>query len=159
MTDYAPITGGQANEAFQEKLFSRRSFLAAMPAPLLMPHVSNDFPTFTRNARPPYSPTVLPFVKDATEDERLSGVSPRCFWSIAPTGEHGRDCAIGAGYAGLALDYMVAARSPHLLQWSVFDMIANGRPHTGIEVGYLSVFGRIATNAHAHALQINGGAA
>jgi len=159
MTDYAPITGGQANEAFQEKLFSRRSFLAAMPAPLLMPHVSNDFPAFARNARPPYSPTVLPFVKDVTEDERLSGANRRCFWSIIPTGEYGTDCATGARYAGLALDYMVAAHSPHLLQWSVFDMVANGRPHTGIEVGYISAFGRLATLAHANGTLAEGGVA
>ncbi len=41
MTDYSLITEGQAHEAFREKLFSRRTFLAAIPATLLMPHISH----------------------------------------------------------------------------------------------------------------------
>jgi hypothetical protein len=98
----------------------------------------------------------LPFVRDVTTEQRASGAAPRCFWHVAPTGDYGADCATGARYAAAALDYMVAANTPQVLQWAVFDMIVAGRRHSGIEVGFLSTFGRIATRAHATRLREGG---
>lgn len=138
---------------------TRRTFLSAMAVPLMVPHIKDAASAFAGSNHPNLSPNVLPFVNDANEDERLAGASPRCFWSVSPCGHYGHDCATGAEYAAYALDYMVVARSPHILQWSVFDMMAMDRGYSGIEVGFLSVFGRIATNAHARALQMKGGAA
>lgn len=136
---------------------TRRTFLAAMAVPLMVPHIKDAASAFAGSNHPNLSPSVLPFVNDADEDEQSSGTNPRCFWSVSPCGHYGSDCATGAEYAAHALDYMVAARSPHLLQWTVFDMMAMGRSYSGIEVGFLSVFGRLATNAHA--LHIKGGVA
>ncbi|MBS4011323.1 MAG: hypothetical protein KGZ72_11270 [Roseovarius sp.] len=98
----------------------------------------------------------LPFVRDATTEERASGAAPRCFWQVAPTGDYGADCALGARYAAAALDYMVAENTAQILQWAVFDMMTMHRPRSGIEVGFLSTFGRIATRAHATRLREGG---
>jgi hypothetical protein len=98
----------------------------------------------------------LPFVRDLAAHEQASGASPRCFWQVAPTGDYGADCATGAHYAALALDYMATASAPQILQWAVFDMMAMRRPRSGIEVGFLSTFGRIATRAHAAHLRAGG---
>lgn len=91
----------------------------------------------------------LPFVRDTTAQEQAAGAPPRSFWQVKPTGDYGSDCATGALYAELALDYMVAANAPQVLQWTVFDMMTIGRRHSGIEVGFMSAFGRIATQGRA----------
>lgn len=96
----------------------------------------------------------LPFVREATEAERANGFPPRRFWAVTPTGAYGADYSTGARYARLALDYMVTAGTPYLLQWAVFDMMRLGREHTGIEVGFMSAFGRIAAEAHARQLTL-----
>ena len=98
----------------------------------------------------------LPFVRDPAALEPTAGTPPRCFWHVAPTGDYGADCATGARYAAAALDYMVAANLPEILQWTVFDMMALPRPRSGIEVGFLSAFGRISTTAHATHLREGG---
>lgn len=98
----------------------------------------------------------LPFVRDTTPHEPTAGTPPRCFWHVAPTGDYGADCATGARYAALALDYMAATNTPQILQWAVFDMMALQRPRSGIEVGFLSAFGRIAKRAHATHLREGG---
>jgi hypothetical protein len=95
-------------------------------------------------------------VRDLAAHEQASGASPRCFWHVAATGDYGADCATGAHYAALALDYMATASAPQILQWAVFDMMAMRRPRSGIEVGFLSTFGRIATRAHAAHLRAGG---
>ncbi len=91
----------------------------------------------------------LPFVRDPAGHEHTAGTRPRCFWHVSPTGDYGADCALGARYAAAALDYMAATNTPQILQWAVFDMMALQRPRSGIEVSFLSAFGRIATRAHA----------
>ncbi|MBQ0749628.1 MAG: hypothetical protein KBT70_05450, partial [Roseovarius sp.] len=98
----------------------------------------------------------LPFVRDPAAHERTSGTPARCFWHVAPTGSYGSDCSTGALYAAAALDYMAATNTPQVLQWAVFDMMTVGRRHSGIEVGFLSTFGRIATRAHATRLREGG---
>jgi hypothetical protein len=95
-------------------------------------------------------------VRDTTALEPTAGTPPRCFWHVAPTGDYGADCATGARYAATALDYMVAANLPEILQWAVFDMMALRRPRSGIEVGFLSAFGRTSTRAHATHLREGG---
>lgn len=98
----------------------------------------------------------LPFVRNTTLREQAAGAAPRSFWDVQPTGDYGPDCATGARYAALAIDYMVAANSPQILQWAVCDMMTAGRAHSGIEVGFLSVFGRLAAQAHACATLCKG---
>jgi len=99
----------------------------------------------------------LPFVRNTTLREQAAGAAPRSFWDVQPTGDYGPDCATGARYAALALDFMVAVNSPQILQWTVCDMMTAGRAHSGIEVGFLSTFGQIATHAHAGAVFGKGG--
>ncbi len=99
----------------------------------------------------------LPFVRNTTLREQAAGAAPRSFWDVQPTGDYGPDCATGARYAALALDFMVAVNSPQILQWAVFDMMTAERAHSGIEVGFLSTFGQIATHAHAGAVFGKGG--
>ena len=140
----------------RQKDLTRRDVLVALTAPLMAPQIIGAVPAFTRKTLPPHSPTVLPFVQDATEEDRSAGASPRSFWSVVPTGNYGTDCDTGAAYAGLALDYMAAAASPQILQWAVFDMMSMGRLHSGIEVGFMSVFGRISMNANARAHRTEG---
>jgi hypothetical protein len=142
-----------------QKDLTRRTVLAAFAAPLAMSHAIKVFPVALRKEPTSPSPTVLPFVVDASKEERATGANPRCFWHVAPTGNYGADCATGAEYAALATDYMVAARSPHLLPWVVIDMISMRRPHSGIEVGFLSAFGRLAVQARAQSTLVNGVAA
>lgn len=101
----------------------------------------------------------LPFVRDTSAQEQAAGAAPRCFWHVMPTGDYGADCATGASYAELALDYMVAANSPQILQWAVFDMMTVNRRHSGIEVGFMSAFGQIATQGHARTALIKGAVA
>jgi hypothetical protein len=99
----------------------------------------------------------LPFVRNTTLREQAAGAAPRSYWDVQPTGDYGPDCATGARYAALALDFMVSSRSPQIFQWAVFDMMTAGRAHSGIEVGFLSTFGQIATHAHAGAVFGKGG--
>ncbi|MBW4974054.1 hypothetical protein KZZ08_10515 [Roseovarius mucosus] len=116
-----------------------------------------DEPPFLPGAKHLAHPILsLPFVRDVTTKERASGAAPRCFWQVAPTGDYGADCATGARYAAAALDYMVAANTPQVLQWTAFDMMTMRRPRSGMEVGFLSTFGRIATRAHAAHLRAGG---
>ena len=154
MANANPITlpGGQ-------KDVTRRAVLAGVAAPLLAPHVTHALPVLAVYTRPPSSPTALPFVKDATEDERASGAAPRCFWSVTPTGHYSTDCATGARYGALALDYMATNRTPYLFQWSVIDMMSMGRAHSGIEIAFLSAIGRAASAAHARRALFEGNAA
>lgn len=91
--------------------------------------------------------SALPFVRTATEGEKAAGAAPRDFWVVAPTGRYGEDCATGTRYAEQALTYMVREKSPYILQWCVFDMMSLNRAHSGIEVGFLGVFGRLAVQA------------
>lgn len=142
-----------------QKDLTRRTFLAAFAAPLTMSHAIKVFPVALRKEPGSTSPTVLPFVVDASNEERAAGANPRCFWHVAPTGNYGADCATGAEYAALATDYMVAALSPHLLPWVVIDMISMRRPHSGIEVGFLSAVGRLAVQARVQSTLVNGVAA
>jgi len=141
----------------RQKDLTRRGVLGAMTASMVAPHVTDAFPIFKHHNPPPNSPVVLPFVKDATDDERSDGANPRSFWNVAPTGHYGTDCDTGAAYAAVALDYMAITNTPQILHWAVFDMMARGRVHAGIEVGFMSTFGKIATNAHVRILQGEGG--
>lgn len=152
MADANPITlpGGQ-------KDVTRRAVLAGFAAPFLAPHVTHALPAFAGFSRPPSSPTALHFVKDATEDERAAGAAPRNFWSVTPTGHYGTDCATGARYGALALEYMSSTRTPQILQWAVIDIMSMGRRHSGVEIGFLSAFGRAASTAYARTL-FEGGA-
>ena len=106
----------------------------------------------------PHPVTALPFVRTATDDEKAAGAAPRDFWVVAPTGRYGEDCATGTRYAELALDYMVRENSPYILQWCAFDMMALDRAHSGIEVGFLGVFGRLAVQA-TRSTPVEGGVA
>lgn len=141
----------------RQKDLTRRTFLggltfsaAAVTAPMHM--CAADFfddtssPLSVGDQHPVLS---LPFVRDATADERAAGSEPRRFWCVHPTGNFGHDCAMGAQYARAALDYMVIANAPYLLQWSVFDMSEMQRPRSGVEIGFVSAFGRLAMLAHA----------
>lgn len=111
--------------------------------------VSSCFPTNDEDGAHPV--LALPFVRDPTGAERGNGAT-RCFWSVTPSGAYGADCEAGGRLAEAALGYMTREHAPWLLQWCVFDMIRAGKPPTGIEVGFLSAFGRIATEAHAERL-------
>ena len=136
-----------------QKDITRRSLLsgltfsaAAVTAPMHM--LTADFADDTCN--PLKHPVLsLPFVSDATADERAAGSEPRRFWCVHPTGNFGHDCAMGVQYARAAHDYMVIANAPYLLQWSVFDMSVMQRPRSGVEIGFVSAFGRLAMQAHA----------
>lgn len=87
----------------------------------------------------------LPFVREATKAERKQGRHPRIFWDVQPTGNYGEDCDIGKSYAKQALDYMRQHGFPPLLNWAVLGMMEKGGASSGIEVGFLQVFGSIAT--------------
>ena len=143
------------------KDLSRRAVLASLPlafapAAHMLPNIYAEVTA----AEPPSHPVLaLPFVSDRRGDERASGADPRSFWSVTPSGFYAADCATGAEYAALAADYMIAARSPHMLAWVVSDMMALPRRHSGIEVGFLSTFGRLATQAHALETRTAGGTA
>jgi hypothetical protein len=153
MADSVPIT-----LPFKQKDLARRTVLAAFVAPLMLPKVRDTLQVLSQDVRPPQSPTVLPFVKDTDKAARASGAAPRCFWSVTPTGHFGTDCVAGAKYGALALDYMATNRTPYLFQWSVIDMMSMGRAHSGLEIGFLSAFGRAASTAYARTL-FEGGAA
>jgi hypothetical protein len=136
-----------------QKDLTRRSLLggltfsaAAVTAPMHM--LAADFTDDTCN--PLKHPVLsLPFVRDATADERAAGSDPRNFWCVEPSGSYAHDCALGAQYANAALDYMVSTNAPYLLQWSVFDMFLLRRPQSGVEIGFVAAFGRLAMQAHA----------
>ena len=141
----------------RQKDLTRRTFLgglafsaAAVTAPMHM--LTADFAddTCSRLSADNEHPVLsLPFVSDATADERAAGSEPRRFWCVHPTGNFGHDCAMGVQYARAALDYMVIANAPYLLQWSVFDMSLMRRSRSGVEIGFVSAFGRLAMQAHA----------
>lgn len=84
----------------------------------------------------------LPFVRKATKAERRAGKPGLNFWSVTPTGHYLTDNIAGATMAIQALRYMAAHDSPHIVQWAILDMIANGPRRSGIEVGFLTVIGR-----------------
>lgn len=150
-----------------QKGLTRRTLLGALPlagASLALPFSRDTGRTFPAtitfaadNDEPPHPVLALPFVREATEAERANGFPPRRFWSVNPTGAYGADCGTGARYARLALDYMATAGTPYLLQWAVFDMMRLRREHTGLEVGFMSAFGRIAAEAHAQNLTLGAG--
>ena len=143
-----------------QKDITRRSLLsgltfsaAAVTAPMHM--LAADF---TGDTCSPFKHPVLslPFVRAATADERAAGAEPRNFWCVEPSGNFAHDCAMGAQYARAALYYMVTASAPYLLQWSVFDMSLLQRPRSGIEIGFVAAFGRLAMQAHAAQLHKGG---
>jgi hypothetical protein len=101
----------------------------------------------------------LPFVRDATGSEHTEGAAPRSFWTVHPSGDFIADCAVGSGYAAAALDYMVAANAPEILSWAVFDMMRLPRARSGVEVGFLTAFGRAAVQGHAAGLSARAGGA
>ncbi len=105
--------------------------------------------TKTHTQNPDTDPIMaLPFIRNSTRAERRSGRLGRIFWAVTPTGDYGTDCQTGEGYALLALDFMASERCPQIMQWAVLDMLANGHPRSGIEVGFLSTFGRRALLGH-----------
>ncbi|KJS41382.1 MAG: hypothetical protein VR71_18595 [Roseovarius sp. BRH_c41] len=149
----------------RQKDLTRRTMLAGLgfstaavtgPMPAFAAALADDTPVMPGAKHLAHPILSLPFVRDVTTVERASGAAPRCFWQVAPTGDYGADCATGARYAAAALDYMVAANTPQVLQWAVFDMMTMRRHRSGIEVGFLSTFGRIATRAHATRLSEGG---
>jgi len=136
-----------------QKDITRRSLLggltfsaAGVTAPMHM--LAADF---TGDTCSPLKHSVLSLhcVRDATAYERAAGAEHRNFWCVEPSGNYAHNCAMGAQYARAALDYMVIANAPYLLQWSVFDMSLLRRPRSGVEIGFLSAFGRLAIQAHA----------
>lgn len=137
------------------KGLTRRALLGGLPfagAALTLPYPMMAAPASIpppEDNVAPHPLLALPFVRETTKAERMAGAAPRCFWSVVPTGTYGTDCGTGGRYAQAALDYMVREQAPYLLQWAVFDMIRQGRPHSGIEVGFMSFFGRLATGAQA----------
>ncbi|WP_322890674.1 MULTISPECIES: hypothetical protein [unclassified Yoonia] len=101
----------------------------------------------------------LPFVRSTSASERAAGAPPRSFWTVHPSGDFIADCAVGTGYAVAALDYMVAANAPEILSWAVFDMMRLPRARSGVEVGFLTAFGRAAVQGHAAGLSARTGGA
>lgn len=149
MADAIPTTMPDGHKAPNQ-----RFLLTALPAAgatliLPVPHLSQAAIMADEDHKPPHPVLSLPFVRDRSEAEKAAGALPRCFWSVEPTGHYGGDCGTGGHYARLALDYMVQHETPYLFQWCIFDMMRLGRTHSGIEVGFLSVFGRISAEAHA----------
>ncbi|GGH53142.1 hypothetical protein GVY41_09075 [Frigidibacter albus] len=132
---------------------NRRTLLAALPASGAMLILSSSAPAVAAEpistASAPPAPArksadallSLPFVRNTSRAEQRAGLPPRLFWSVKPSGDYGRDCDTGSAYAIQALDYMAEHRMPHLMQWAVLDMIRHVQERTGIEVGFLSVFG------------------
>lgn len=147
--------------SFKHKGSTRRAFIGGLTISLApAAHMLPDIYAEVTAAEPPIHPILaLPFVRDCRDDERASGAAPRSYWHVSSSGNYHTDCATGEQYATLAVDYMVAARSPHLLAWIVSDMMAMCRLHSGIEVGFLSTFGQLATQACARAAQMEGGTA
>lgn len=80
------------------KGLTRRTVFSAIAAPLMLPNVRDAFQAFSQDVCPPNDPTVLPFVVDATKEERAAGANPRCFWVVVPSGIYSTDCATGARY-------------------------------------------------------------
>ena len=101
----------------------------------------------------------LPFVRNTPASERAAGAPPRSFWTVYPSGGFIADCAVGTGYAAAALDYMVAANAPEILSWAVLDMMRLPRARSGVEVGFLTAFGRAAMQGHAAGLSAQAGGA
>lgn len=129
--------------------------LPAAGAALALPLSGGDtslFPSGGGGNDLPHPVLALPFVREATDAERSAGAAPRCFWAVQPSGHYADDCRTGGHYAHLAVDYMLRERSPQILQWAVFDMMRLGRAHTGIEVGFMSFFGHLASDAWAAGL-------
>jgi hypothetical protein len=145
----------------RQKDLTRRNVLAGLTlltAPMtVLPHIASDLPLFLLDGSLSHPVLALPFVRNTTLREQAAGAAPRSYWDVQPTGDYGPDCATGARYAALALDFMVSSRSPQIFQWAVCDMMTAGRAHSGIEVGFLSTFGQIATHAHAGAVFGKGG--
>lgn len=130
----------------------RRTFLAGATVaaiPVLAMAEEQDILSMTEEASvcEAHVITSLPFVRDATRAERRAGMPPRIFWDVKPSGDYTKDCGTGARYAQLALEYMASQNFIPLLGWVVLDMMRNGPEYSGIEVGFLSVFGRNATAA------------
>lgn len=158
----------------RHKAPTRRDVLAGLSfsgAALVLPHaaLSEGFPQGGRpliNATPndpddhdDHPVLTLPFVRDASASERVAGAPPRNFWTVYPSGDFIADCGVGAGYAAAALDYMVAANAPEILSWAVFDMMRLPRARSGVEVGFLTAFGRAAVQGHAAGLSARTGGA
>jgi hypothetical protein len=156
------------------KALTRRGMLAGLSysgAVAMLPHaaLSKGFPDHGRpliNATPndpddhdDHPVLNLPFVRDTSASERAAGAASRSFWTVHPSGDFIADCGVGSGYAAAALDYMVASNAPEILSWAVFDMMRLPRARSGVEVGFLTAFGRAAVQAHAAGLSADAGGA
>lgn len=146
-----------------QKDLTRRALLgglsfstAAVAAPSFSMALPSDRLSLAATDHHDHPVLALPFVRDTTPEERALGADPRTFWSVQPSGNFGRDCALGAEYAAVALDYMVVANAPEILPWAVFDMMRLQRASSGVEVGFLSAFGRSAVKAHEAHLRAGG---
>lgn len=94
----------------------------------------------------------LPFVREATKEERKNGARARIFWDVQPTGDYRRDCDIGTSYAKQALAYIRAQDFPVLFNWAVFGMLDIGRERSGIEVGFLAFFANLSAASPLEAI-------
>lgn len=165
LTNATPDAGGHHRYGRDvAHTLSRRALLGNLPAAaaaLALPFPdfgTTTFPAFGNgDGEPPHPILALPFVRQSTEAERKMGAPPRRFWSISPCGVHGTDCGTGSRYAEAALDYMIREQTPYVFQWAVLDMIRQGRPHSGIEIGFLSAFGRLASEAWGARMTIKTG--
>lgn len=94
----------------------------------------------SRNTIERNSVELLPFIKDQQENRR----KPRCFWHVSP---HSNDFLLqmeqGELYAIQTLRSMKKENFSPLLGWCVLDMPRYGQ-HTGVEIGFLSVFAEMA---------------
>lgn len=82
----------------------------------------------------------LPFIRETTHGERSEGLPPVLYWSVQPSGDYKGDCEMGERFAHLAHSYMIRENFPLIMVWAVLHMISFSEHHTGIEVGFLSVF-------------------
>ena len=81
----------------------------------------------------------LPFVAVTQGDDGTS----KHFWSVAPSGDYGLDCATGRGYAHDALAYVQETGDVSIVRRIVVAM-PPARDHGGCEIGFLSELAVIA---------------
>lgn len=61
---------------------------------------------------------------------------PTRLWVVHSTGDYGADTATGRAYADALIGCMTEHDSPNLLGLVVKDIVQQGAPWTGIEVGF-----------------------
>jgi len=81
----------------------------------------------------------LSFVKDTGTGENLE----RDFWSVSPSGDYAHECFTGELYAYELINHIKKENFKPLLGWVIFAM-QEKVGHSGIEVGFFSVFAEIA---------------